>query len=156
MSKRQPRKKKGVSPKPQKTAKKLLDPSIYEDMNFSWRVSNNYMDYNHPELGWKDIPILRFLKKIVQGLQSYEGLKWREVRCKSHCHPWEGNEIDIEYCRRLEERQILVDGLFQIGWVINQEYWVIKTGVFSISYGMTQTTGFVQQNQSDPTCFYPI
>lgn len=115
MGKRQPSKKKGVNPKFDRIPRKLTDPITYEDTNFSWRVDNNYIDYDHPKLGWHKVAILHFLKKIVQSLQSYEGHKWREVRRRKHCHPWGLDEIPTEFYNRLQERQILVDELFQIG-----------------------------------------
>jgi len=114
MGKRQPQKIKGVNPKPSRTPKKLHDPITYEDANFVWRVHDNYIDYDHPKFGWQGVKILDFLRKIIQALQSYERLKWREVRCKDHCHPWELDELPTEFYRRLQERQILVDELFQI------------------------------------------
>lgn len=114
MGKRQPQKIKGINPKSDKIPRKLHDPISYDDANFSWRVHNGYMDYDHPEFGWDEVKILDFLKKIVQSLQSYEGLIWREVREKKHCHPWGLDAIPNECYRRLEERQIDITELYQV------------------------------------------
>jgi hypothetical protein len=115
MGKRQPSKKKGVNPRLDKTPKRLHDPTSYDDANFSWRVHDNYIDYEHPQFGWGKVEIIHFLRKVVQVLQSYEGLKWHDVKRKPHCHPWGLDEIPQECYARLEERQIDIDELFQIG-----------------------------------------
>jgi len=114
MGKRQPQKKKGFNPKSDKIPLKLQDPISYDNMNFSWRVSNSYMDYKHPKFGWDKVPILYFLQKIVQRLQSYEGSIWHDVKRDHRCHPWGLDNIPKECYARLEERQIGVDELYQI------------------------------------------
>lgn len=114
MAKKKPKKNKALNPPSDRVPRKLQDPISYDDSNFSWRVHNNYIDYNHPEFGWRNVEILYFLKKIVQTLQSYEGLVWHEVKQKQHCHPWGLDEIPTECYRRLEERQIDISELYQI------------------------------------------
>ena len=115
MGKGQPSKKKGLNPKFYGTPRKLTDTISFDDTNFKWRVHNNYIDYDHPQFGWCKVKIIHFLRKIVQILQSYEGLKWHEVKRKPHCHPWGLDEIPRECYSRLEERQIDIEELFQIG-----------------------------------------
>lgn len=112
--KRQPQKTKGFNPPSKKTPQKAQDPISYEDKNFIWRVSNNYIDYDNPKIGWGKVDILDFLKKIVQSLHTYEGFQWKQVRCRDHCHSWELNEIPSEFYRRLQELNIDVDRIFQI------------------------------------------
>lgn len=115
MSKGQPKKQKGINPKSDRIPRRLQDPVSYDDSNFLWRVHDNFIDYEHHQFGWGKVKIKHFLKKVVQTLQSYEGLKWREVKQKPHCHPWGLDEIPKECYFRLEERQIDVEELFQIG-----------------------------------------
>lgn len=97
-------------------------PSSKEDPNksdhefFVWRIYDRYIDYNHPEYGWDKIGTTYFLKEIVQELQGYEGLTWIEVKCKPHCHPWEIDKLQKDLISRLEEREIVVDELFQISF----------------------------------------
>lgn len=112
MAKQKPRK--VLSPQSKKIPRKLKDPSSDDTLNFSWRVHDSYMDYDHPEFGWNKIEILFFLQKIVQALQGYEGLTWYEVREKRHCHPWGIDDIPKECFNRLEERQIDIEQLYQI------------------------------------------
>lgn len=114
MSRRQPRKKKGVKPQFIKTPKRLCDPISYDDANFSWRVLDSYIDYDHPQFGWGKVSIITFLQKIVQRLQSYEGLIWHDLKRDHRCHPWGLDAIPKECYDRLEERQIDVDELYQI------------------------------------------
>ncbi len=109
-----PSKNKNVNPPSVKTPKKLKDPISYDSSNFSWRVHNSYIDYDHPQFGWQGVHILLFLKKIIQALQSYETQTWHELKQKDHCHPWGTDEIPRDCYRRLEERQIDVDQLYQI------------------------------------------
>ena len=115
MGKKQPSKKKSVTPKFDRIPRKLTDPISFDDTNFKWRVHNNYIDCDHHQFGWRKVKIIHFLRKIAQLLQSYEGLKWREVKHKPHCHPWGLDEIPKECYSRLEERQIDIEELFQIG-----------------------------------------
>jgi len=115
MAKGKPQKKRAYNPKFDRTPRKLIDPISFDDTNFKWRVHNSYIDYDHHQFGWREVKIIHFLRKIVQLLQSYEGLKWHEVKRKPHCHPWGLDEIPKECYSRLEERQIDVEELFQIG-----------------------------------------
>ncbi len=115
MAKGKPQKKRAYNPKFDRTPRKLTDPSSLDDTNFKWRVRNSYIDYDHQQFGWRKVKIIHFLRKIVQLLQSYEGLKWYEVKRKPHCHSWGLDEIPKECYERLEERQIDIEQLFQIG-----------------------------------------
>ena len=115
MAKGKPQKKRAYNPKFDRTPRKLTDPISFDDTNFKWCVHNNYIDYDHQQFGWRKVKIIHFLRKIVQLLQSYEGLKWHEVKRKPHCHPWGLDEIPKECYSRLEERQIDIEQLFQIG-----------------------------------------
>ncbi len=115
MAKQRPRKRRSVTPRIDNTPRRLTDPISYDASNFSWRVHNNYIDYDHPEFGWGKVEILLFLKDIVQTLQSHEGLTWQDVKEKKHCHPWGLDEIPKECFNRLEERQIDIEQLYQIG-----------------------------------------
>jgi hypothetical protein len=115
MAKKKPKKSKALNPPSDKTPRKLRDPISYDALNFSWRVHNNYIDYDHPEFGWGKVSILLFLQKIIQRLQGYEGLTWHEVKEMRYCHPWGLDEIPRECFRRLEERQIDIEQLYQIG-----------------------------------------
>jgi len=115
MAKNKPNKSKALNPQSNKIPHKLQDPISYDASNFSWRVHNNYMDYDHLEFGWDKVEILLFLQKIVQALQRYEGLTWHEVKERRYCHPWGFEDIPKECSRRLEERQIDIDQLYQIG-----------------------------------------
>ena len=115
MVKGRPLKRRGLSPTSVKSPRKTKDPRSYDDMNFSWRVHDGYMDYNHAEFGWANVTILLFLKKIIQALQNYEGLTWHEVKHRRYCHPWGIDEIPKECYARLEERQIDIEELYQIG-----------------------------------------
>lgn len=115
MAKGRPRKQKVFKPTSDKIPRKLNDPISIDATYFSWRVSDNYIDYDHPEFGWAKVDITDFLKKIVQALQSYEGLTWHEVKRRRHCHPWGLDDIPNECSARLEERQIDIEELFQIG-----------------------------------------
>jgi len=130
MGKKQPSKKKSVTPKFDRTPRKLTDPISFDDTNFKWRVHNSYIDYDHHQFGWRKVKIIHFLRKIVQLLQSYEGLKWHEVKRKPHCHPWGLDEIPKECCSRLEERQIDIEELFQIGLGNKPRIIGYKTGSF--------------------------
>ena len=111
---KRPKKSKGINPKSERTPRRVQDPVSYDSMNFSWRVHNNYIDYDHPEFGWNKVEILYFLKKIVQSLQSFEGLTWHDVKQKRHCHQWGLYEIPTECYNRLEEHQIDITELYQI------------------------------------------
>ena len=114
MVKEWPKKKKGINPRVGRTPTKLRDPRTYDDMNFSWRVHNGFIDYEHREFGWVKVTILDFLRKIVQRLQSYEGLVWHDLKRDHRCHPWGLDEIPKECYGRLEERQIDITELYQI------------------------------------------
>ena len=114
MAKQRPKKEKGLIPKPDKTPKRLQDPVNYDDKNFSWRIHNGFIDYEHHEFGWHKCDILYFLKVIVQRLQSYEGQVWHEIKHNRHCHPWGTDEIPKDCYARLEERQIDIEELYQI------------------------------------------
>ena len=112
MSKGKPQK--IVSPSPNKIPLRVQDPVSYENDLFIWRVNNKYIDIDEPKIGWLKVTIKDLLQKIVQELHSYEGHKWREVRCKPHCHPWKLDEIPTEFYNRLHQRHMDVDELFQI------------------------------------------
>lgn len=114
MAKKKPKKSKNLNPLSDKTPHKLQDPTSYDDLNFSWRVHNNYIDYDHPKFGWSDVKILFFLKRIVQALQGYEGMTWHMVKERKHCHPWGLDAIPRECFNRLEERQIDIEQLYQV------------------------------------------
>src|SRR4030042_1547807 len=92
------------------------DPNKSDNEQFIWRIYDRYIDYDHPEYGWDDIDIIYFIKEIVKSLQAYEGLTWIQVKSKDHCHPWKLDELPGDLTNRLEERQILVDELFQISF----------------------------------------
>jgi hypothetical protein len=115
MVRRKPHKRRGLNPQSDRIPRKIQDPISYDASNFLWRVNNNYIDYDHPEFGWGKVEILFFLQKIVQALQGYEGLTWHEVKQKGHCHPWGLDDIPRECSNRLEERQIDIEQLYQIG-----------------------------------------
>ena len=115
MPKRKPRKRQALKLHPNKTPHKFKDPASFETLNFSWRVHDSYIDYDHPEFGWSGVGILYFLKKIIQVLQAYEGFTWHEVRQRKHCHPWGRDDIPRECADRLAERQIDIEQLYQIG-----------------------------------------
>jgi len=115
MARQKPQKSKAINPRFDKTPRKLQDPISYDASNFSWRVHNNYIDYDHPEFGWGKVGILFFLQKIVQALQKYEGLTWHDIKEKRYCHPWGLDDIPRECFNRLEERQIDIEQLYQIG-----------------------------------------
>ncbi len=114
MGKGQPKKNRGLNPKSDRIPLKAQDPISYDSMNFSWRVHNSYIDYDHPKFGWNKVEILYFLKKIVQSLQSYEGLIWHDLKRDHRCHPWGLDEIPKECYDRLGERQIDITELYQI------------------------------------------
>lgn len=105
-----------IEPHISKRPKHREDPAKSDHELFSWRVSDRYIDYDHPKYGWDKVSILHFLKEIVQSLQSYEGLTWLQVKCKDHCHPCELCKLPGNLLSRLEERQILIDELFQISF----------------------------------------
>jgi hypothetical protein len=112
---RKPQRSRALNPQSSKTPRRLQDPISCDVQNFSWRVSNGYIDYDHPEFGWGKVQILLFLQKIVQALQGYEGLTWHEVKERGHCHPWGIDDIPRECSKRLAERQIDIEQLYQIG-----------------------------------------
>lgn len=114
MPRRDAKKRRALKLQSNKVARSVQDPISLEKSNFMWRVHNGYMDYEHADFGWSGVGILYFLKKIIQSLQSYEGLTWQEVREKGHCHPWGVDDIPRDCARRLEDRQIDIDQLYQI------------------------------------------
>jgi len=114
MAKRNPQKSRGINLPPNKIPHKLKDPISFETSNFIWRVHNGYIDYDHEKFGWCRVDIRYFLRKIVQSLQTYEGLTWQEVKQKNHCHPWGTDDIPKECAKRLTEHQIDVEQLYQI------------------------------------------
>ena len=114
MAKQKPKKRQGLKPQLDRIPRKLKDPAIFETETFSWHVHNGYMDYEHPEFGWNKVDILYFLKKIIQALQSYEKDTWQDVRQKRHCHPWGMDDIPKDCAKRLAERQIDIEQLYQI------------------------------------------
>ena len=128
MAKGQPSKRKGTNPKSDKSPRKFSDPISYDDKNFSWRVHDNYIDYDHDAFGWAKVDIKHLLRKIVQPLQSFEGYTWHEVKQKRHCHYWGLDEIPKECYARLEERQLDIEELFQIGLGNKQRIIGHKTG----------------------------
>ena len=90
-------------------------PDSYDHENFVWRVSDNYIDYEHPEYGWTKIDILSFLKNIIKKLQDYEGLTWSQVKSIRNCHSCEVFKLPNDLQKRLIERELPLDELFQIG-----------------------------------------
>ena len=128
--KRTPKKNKGFKPKSDRIPRKAQDPISHDSMNFSWRVNNNYIDYDHPEFGWNKVELIYFLKKIIQALQSFEGMIWYDVKQKGHCHSWGLDEIPVECFNRLEERQIDIVELYQIPLGNKQRIIGYKTGKF--------------------------
>jgi hypothetical protein len=114
MAKKQPSRRRGLSPKLEKLPKKLQDPVSYDAEYFLWRINDSYIDYEHPELGWANIDVLSFLRNVVKTLQSYEGLTWNEVKNKPHCHSQEVIGLPTKLQTRLMERNLDVDDLFQI------------------------------------------
>lgn len=115
MPEQKPKKRRVLNPQSDKIPHKLKNPISDDASSFSWRVHNNYIDYDYPQFGWSNVRILFFLKKVVQALQGYEGLTWHEVKDKGHCHPWGLDKIPSECYKRLEERQIDIEQLYQIG-----------------------------------------
>ncbi len=109
-----PKKAKGFKPFPGLIPQRAQDPSSYDDKLFVWRAQDKYLDYDNAKLGWNKIEIRELLGKVIQGLHSYEGQKWHEVRCREHCCNWELDEIPPEFLRRLQELQIDIDRIFQI------------------------------------------
>lgn len=111
MAKPRPWKSKAVNPPSYKTPRRVLDP---EEAYFVWRASKHYIDCDNQKLGWNKVPIAFCLTSIIPALHSYEGQKWKEVRQKPHCHPWDVEDIPKEFYERLQQRQIDAEGLFQI------------------------------------------
>ncbi len=111
---REPKKKKGSNPTPGPFPKKVKDPTSFDAEYFVWRVNRGYIDYAHPEFGWDKVPIRYFLQTIVQSLQSYEGLRWQDLKQRRHCHPWGVDDIPKDCRDRLEEREIDIVELYQI------------------------------------------
>jgi hypothetical protein len=114
MVKGKPWKSKDNNPTEGKTPRRMHDPASFDQEYFTWRINDQYIDYDHDILGWDKVSILEFLKKIAQPLQSYEGLLWREIKCKDHCHEWVMDELPEHFYKRLQERQLFIDELFQI------------------------------------------
>lgn len=114
MAGRNARKRRALKLQSNKVARRLQDPVSFETSKFAWRVHNGYMDYNHAKFGWGGVDILYFLKKVIQSLQTYEGFTWHEVKEKKHCHPWGIDDIPRDCARRLVERQIDIEQLYQI------------------------------------------
>ncbi len=111
---KRPQKNKDIKLKSGRIPRKIQDPISYDSMPFVWRVHNGYIDYDHPKFGWHNVGILHFLKKIVQSLQSCEGQLWHDIKHNHHCHAWGLHEIPRECYKRLEERQIDINELYQV------------------------------------------
>lgn len=114
MAKRDAKRRRALKLQSDKVVRRLQDPISFENLKFIWRVHNDYIDYNHPQFGWDGVNIVYFLKKIIQSLQGYEGFTWQEVMQKKHCHPWGVDDIPRECAKRLVERQIDIEQLYQI------------------------------------------
>jgi len=112
--KQSPRKSKIVNPATNKDPRRIQHPDAYYDKDFSWRVHEKYIDCEDPKIGWSKISVTQLLMFIIKGLHSYEGMTWREIKKKPHCHAWEINQIPTEFVNRLQKRQIDIDELFQI------------------------------------------
>ena len=114
MGKRQPSKKKGVTPKFDRTPRKLTDPISFDDTNFKWRVHDNYIDYDHAEWGWGNVTIQVFFKDLLRRLQDYETMTWDEVMRRNSCHNMEASKLCQEAQRRLIQILPEIDTLHQL------------------------------------------
>jgi hypothetical protein len=111
---KKPRKSPKLEPTQTKSPRAIAEPTSDDSANFCWRVHPRYIDYEQAKLGWNKIGLAESVLPIIRKLQDYEGLTWFEVKAKEHCHPWEMHEVPTEFAKRLQERNLDVDAIFQI------------------------------------------
>ena len=115
MAKR-PGKSKSLHPYPGKSPLKSQDPSIYEDMQFRWRVTEKYIDYDDEEWGWGRgrIGIRQFFQRLLPRLHQYETMTWNELFNRQSCHAWKVNDMYTDAQRKLREKYPEHDTFHQI------------------------------------------
>lgn len=114
MPKRSPLKRKTTNPSPEKVAKRFVDPNIYEGMNFRWRVTEKYIDYDDEEWGWGEVGIREFFQKLLPRLHDYETMTWSELFNRKSCHSWGITDMHQDAQRKLKEKYPEHDTFHQI------------------------------------------
>ena len=114
MAKLEPKKKKSLNPYSSKIPLKKEDPRIYEGMQFRWRVTERYIDYDDEEWGWGKIDIYRFFQRLLPRLHQYETMTWGELFNRQSCHAWDVNDMRTDAQRKLREKYPEHDTFHQI------------------------------------------
>ena len=114
MPKRQRRATFRTPPSEGKTPHIAENVDVLTTLNFKWRMSEEYIDYDHEEWGWGQVRIRQFFHHLLPRLQDYETMTWNDVTQRPSCHPMEVSRICPAAKRRLQETHPDIDTLHQI------------------------------------------
>ncbi|MDO8670950.1 MAG: hypothetical protein Q7O66_05905 [Dehalococcoidia bacterium] len=86
-----------------------------DEATFRWKVSPEYIELEHKEWGWRQIPIERFFHILASHLHRFEDTAWHELDRQKHCHPVPAAKIEKPAQVLLRDRQPGMETLYQVG-----------------------------------------
>ncbi|MFC2047219.1 hypothetical protein ACFLTK_02950 [Chloroflexota bacterium] len=103
---------------------------LWPQQSFRWRVNDNYIDMEHEEWGWGDLPINEFFDILKNSLQKYEDMSWHDLLNRSSCHPMPLHKIERRARERLRARFPDIDTLHQVDFSELGRVWGVKKGQY--------------------------
>ena len=102
------------NPPKTKTPVSVEDVNALENMQFKWRATPQYVDYDEKDWGWDNVAIKRFFNKCLKRLQHYEGMTWVQIKEADNCHPVPLRDIVPKAQKRIASRYRDMDDLWQV------------------------------------------
>jgi hypothetical protein len=90
------------------------DVHALENMQFKWRATPQYVDYDEEEWGWGNVAMERFFNKCLKHLQHYENMTWAQIKEADNCHPVPLGDIVAKAQRRIVSKHGDMDDLWQV------------------------------------------
>ena len=109
-----PRRRRELDLKLVKNPLRLQDPSVFEDTFFRWRATDEYIDYDDVDWGWRQVTIDEFFQEILPRLQEYETMTWNDIFGRNSCHYWDINNMPTKARNKLKSKYPQHDTFHQI------------------------------------------
>ena len=90
------------------------DVYALENMQFKWRATAQYVDYDEEEWGWGRVGMKRFFNKCLKYLQHYENMTWAKIKETDNCHPVPLVDIVSKAQKRIISKYGDMDALWQV------------------------------------------
>ena len=115
---------------PQERRKPRIPLEAWAQQTFKWRVNDNYVDMEHEDWGWGDVPINEFFEILKKALQKYEDMSWEDVLRRRSCHPLPVHEATRTARERFRAICPDVDTLHQVDFSELGRVWGVKKGQY--------------------------